>query len=435
MTWHYTSAGDKSVVVVPYEGFVSEPAMKYHGPMDSGPSEGAQARSVFSRRTEHDPAPNDLTVAVQRRRALGLQVLDLTDANPTQLDLPVLDPQLLAQPNARHYQPDPFGHPVARQSIADEYARAGVSVDPAHIIVTASTSEAYSYLLKVLADPGDSILVPAPSYPLFDFLARGESVSTQTYPLLFDGHGHHYEAELARSTLHSSATPARALIAVAPNHPTGSLLPFDFVRSMQAEGIPILVDEVFGRFDLDQTAPLTFAPTLLDQGLAFRLCGLSKQLGLPQVKLSWMIVEGDPELVRGALSRLELVADTFLSVAAPVQHALPELFAHGAAFRARVIERTRANLQTLRDALRGTPMSVLRAPAGWTAVLRTVAPEGDEALAVQLLEQAGILLHPGHFFGFGFTSFVVSLLPSPAVFTEAAARLADFARQQEPGSR
>lgn len=379
---------------------------------------------MFSRRSQHDPAPNDLTRAVLARRAAKRPVLDLTQSNPTMVGLPQLDPALLAQSAARQYQPDALGLRTAKDAIAAEYAREGISVDPARIVITASTSEAYAYLFKILADPGDAILIPAPSYPLFDFLARGESLVTATYPLLFDGHGHHYEAELLRDPLHE-AQP-RAVVVVAPNHPTGSLAPAAFGAGLP-ESVPLVVDEVFGRFSLDDEAALSFLAIPSERGLTARLCGLSKQLGLPQVKLSWMILDGEPTLVREALERIELVADTFLSVAGPVQHALPALLQHGAAFRALVVERTRRNLHTLRDATARAPLSVLRAPAGWTAVVRAHAPQGDEALAVQLLEQEGVLVHPGDLFGFGFSALVVSLLCEPSLFADAAARLAAFA--------
>lgn len=382
---------------------------------------------MFSRRTHHDSAPNDLTRAVLVRRAAEQQVLDLTQSNPTRVGLPLLDPALLAQSGASHYEPDALGLRHAKETIAAEYAREGISVDPARIVITASTSEAYAYLFKILADPGDSILIPAPSYPLFEFLARGESVETASYPLLFDGHGHDYEAELLRDPLRLMRP--RAVVAVAPNHPTGSLLPASFVDQLP-DSLPVLVDEVFGRFSLDAEAPLSFRTTPVERGLVVRLCGLSKQLGLPQVKLSWMVVEGEAALVRDALERIELVADTFLSVSGPVQHALPALLQHGAAFRALVVERTRRNLKTLRDATASAPLSVLRAPAGWTAVVRASAPQGDEALAVDLLAEEGVLVHPGAFFGFGFSALVVSLLCEPSLFAEAAARLAAFATRR-----
>lgn len=383
---------------------------------------------MFSRRTEHDPAPNDLTCAVRARRAGGLPIWDLTDANPTGVGLPLLDETLLAQPGARRYEPDALGHRLAKESVVREYARAGLEVEPERVVITASTSEAYSYLFKILADPGDTILIPAPSYPLFDFLARGESVGITAYPLLFDGQGHHYEADLALHALALATPRPRAVIAVSPNHPTGSQVSTDFVAAMHAQKLPVIVDEVFGRFDLDELAPLGFGPATHQTGLTFRLCGLSKQLGLPQVKLSWMIVEGPEPEARAALDRLELVADTFLSVGSPVQHALPALFEQGAAFRAQVVARTRENLESLRGALAGTSMSVLRAPAGWTAVIRVSASHGDEVLAGELLESQGVLVHPGSFFGFGFSALVVSLLPEPAIFATAAARIAAFAR-------
>lgn len=384
-----------------------------------------QGLAVFSRRTAHDPTPNDLTRAVLARRAAGSPILDLTQSNPTQVGLPLLDPTLLVHTAARVYEPDALGLRRAKEAVAGEYAREGISVDPARIVITASTSEAYAYLFKIFADPGESIAIPAPSYPLFEFLARGESVETVTYPLLFDGHGYHYESALLRDPLRPLP---RAVVAVAPNHPTGSLLTADFAAHVLG-GSPLIVDEVFGRFSLDEPAPLSFRATPAEHGLTVRLSGLSKQLGLPQVKLSWMLVDGDPVLVQNALERIELVADTFLSVSGPVQHALPDLLQHGAAFRERVIERTRRNLRTLRAVSARAPLSILRAPAGWTAVVRTAAPDGDEALAIRLLEREGVLVHPGSLFGFGFSALVVSLLCEPDVFEDGATRLSAFATQ------
>lgn len=379
---------------------------------------------MFSRRTAHDPAPNDLTRAVRTRRAAGKPIIDLTQSNPTQVGLPLLDPALLSHTESRHYEPDALGLRRAKEAVAEEYAREGIAVDPAQIVITASTSEAYAYLFKVLADPDDTVLIPAPSYPLFEFLARGESVRTQSYPLLFDGYDHHYEGELLRDPL--LATTPRAVIAVAPNHPTGTLLTQQFATRAQ-DHAPLIVDEVFGRFSLDEPAKLSFRSGRSEHGLSVRLSGLSKQLGLPQVKLSWMIVDGDPVHVHDALERIELVADTFLSVSGPVQHALPALLQHGAAFRELVCQRTRRNLRTLRAATQHAPLSVLRAPAGWTAVVRVSAPDGDEAFAIRLLEREGVLVHPGAFFGFGFAALVVSLLGESEAFEDAAARLAAFA--------
>ena len=373
---------------------------------------------MFSQRTDHDSTANDLTVATRARRERGARVIDLSVSNPTICDLPAIPQDLFAQPAARTYHAEPFGLPAARAAIADEYARAGIEVDPARVVITASTSEAYAFAFKMLADPGQRIAIPAPSYPLFDFLARGEGVETVSYPLVFDGHRYHYEPALIPEGV-------RAAIAVSPNHPTGSQIDEAFVHALAERGLPLIVDEVFGRFSVEDTAPLSCVHYTPTSGLLLRLCGLSKQLALPQAKLSWILVDGEPALVQEALRRLELIADTFLSVAGPVQHALTSLFARGAEVRAAITARAQDNLRALREQLRDAPCSALRVPAGWVAVVRVPACD-DEALATQLLERTGVLTYPGRYFGIPHAALVISLLATEPELAVGAAALAAF---------
>lgn len=370
---------------------------------------------MFSRRSDHDSAPNDWSLSAARARACGAELFDLTCSNPTTLDLPL--PVLSAPAVSARYEAEPLGLWSARVAVAEDYRREGIEADPERVVLTASTSEGYSFLFKLLTDPGDALLVPQPSYPLFEFLARGEHVSPLGYPLLFDGLGFHYEAALLPEQ------DARAVIAVSPNHPTGSQVNEAFAHAVLDSGRPLIIDEVFGRFALDREAPLSALKTAPRHGLCVRLCGLSKQLGLPQAKLSWMLLDGEPALVEQALSRLELIADTFLSVGGPVQHALPALLRAGEPFRVATQQRTQANLRTLRAALATLPCSVLSAPAGWVCVVRL--PSCDEqALACQLIERAGVLAYPGAPFGFPFPALVLSLLLPPAQHAVACERLA-----------
>jgi aspartate/methionine/tyrosine aminotransferase len=353
-------------------------------------------------------------------------VLDLTETNPTRVGLEAPPDMfaLLADERARRYEPDPRGLAAARQAVSADYGRRGVDLHPERLVLTASTSEAYAFLFKLLCDPGDEVLVPRPSYPLFDYLAGLESVEVKPYPLPYDG-----EWRIDLPALRESAGPrTRAIVLVSPNNPTGSFVKEDEVAAVQElaaeKELALVSDEVFA--DYPWTAS-DGGPSLARDGpaLAFALGGLSKSCGLPQLKLAWTAVSGPARWREEALARLELLADTYLSVGTPVQRAAPALLARAEELRAPVAARVAANLDALRGLRgQGQAASLLHGEGGWSAVLRIPATESEEERVLALLDAHDVLVHPGYFFDFPREAYlVVSLLPRPADFAEAVSRI------------
>jgi aspartate/methionine/tyrosine aminotransferase len=378
----------------------------------------------FSRRTEHPEAQNALSLALAHARAAGRRVIDLTVSNPTRAGIPYDEAAILAalgDPRALVYEPLPFGLPEAREAVAREIPG---GVDPSRVVLTASTSEAYAFLFKVLCDPGDEVLIPQPSYPLFEHLAAFEGVRPVPYLLTYEGEWHIDEASLAAAAL---SPRARAVLVVSPNNPTGSYLKVSEAAALAATGLPIVSDEVFATFPLD--APASRLPTALTLGaggsLVFALGGLSKLAALPQMKLAWIAAAGPDDVVARALARLELVADTFLSVGTPVQCAAPRLLESRAAAEDAIRARTRGNLARLRAAVpAGSSLDVLRAEGGWYAVLRLPRVMSESEWTLALLNDADVYVHPGHFFDFpGEAYVVVSLLTPEEDFAEGATRI------------
>jgi hypothetical protein len=387
---------------------------------------------VFSRRTPAPGATHRLARALAGRRR---PYLDLTVSNPTAVGLAVRDGalQLLADPRAARYAPDPMGLPVAREAVARFYERRGVPASPGRILLTASSSEAYSWLFKLLAAPGDVVLVPAPSYPLLDALAALESVALVRYPLdANDGWRVHAGAIAAEvDGLAAAGRRVAAVVIVAPNNPTGSGIRSAEMDALAApaarRGFALISDEVFldYRFEIggDEVDVAAGAPRGC---LVFSLGGLSKSAALPQLKAGWILANGPDALLAEALERLEWIADAFLSVATPVQLALPDLLLEGEATAAHVRERLRGNAAYLAGAFPPegsvTPLAVR---AGWSAVLRVPAVVPEEERVLTLLDEHDLLVHPGYFFEFPFEAFLVlSLLPEPALFREGVGRLA-----------
>lgn len=377
----------------------------------------------FSRRTPEDQRPNRLAAA---RARLGEPACDLTESNPTRCRLPYPEDLLeaLADPRGLAYRPEPKGPLAARAAIARQYHGWGVELDPERIVLTASTSEAYGFLMRLLADPGDRLLVPSPSYPLFDQLARLDAVSLLPYALdVEDG----WRPDL--DALAAAPEGCRALVVVHPNNPTGSfILPEDAARLgelCRARGWALIADEVFLPYPLDggPGSDRSFAAT--STCLSFSLGGLSKSIGLPQLKLGWIAVSGPAGELPGALARLEYVADAYLSVSTPVALAAAHLLERGLPVQRAIAGRCRANLARLRELAGTTPaVTVLPAGGGWSAVLRVPALLDDEGLAVHLLETASVAVHPGYLFempGEGY--LVVSLLPPEELFGEGVRRL------------
>jgi alanine-synthesizing transaminase len=383
--------------------------------------------SGFSARTDFPRTLNPLAEALARHRARGRPLLDLTESNPTRVGLPAPDTGLLAPPGASGYAPEAPGLASARGALAAHLAARGAAVSPEHLVLTASTSEAYGWLFKLLCEPGDNVLVPAPSYPLFEHLARLEGVETRPYRL---PRAHGFGLDVAEVEAARDAR-TRAVLVVNPGNPTGHYLHEGEVAALAEacarHGLALVSDEVFSDFAWD--AGPHRVPTVAGRALpalTFALSGLSKVAGLPGLKLAWTHVGGPPALRDEALARLEWVADTYLPVATPVQLALPALLGgHVPRFQAAVLERVKGNRQRLFAARpAGATWDVVPAQGGWSAVLRIPAEPGEEATCLALLD-AGVAVQPGYFYDFGGGAFLVlSLLPQPEVFAAAVAVLA-----------
>lgn len=379
---------------------------------------------VSSRLPPH-AEPNAISRTVAAHRAAGRAFVDLTESNPTRVGL-VYPADLLhglVGPRARDYEPHALGDPAARVAIAGDYARRGARVDPAHIVLSSSTSEAYSWIFKLLCDPSDAVLVPQPSYPLFEQLTRLEAVHPVPYQLTYEGR---WEIDFA--SIVGAPASVRALLLVSPNNPTGSYVSrreADRLLSIcRQRGWAVVADEVFADYPLDGRPHATEVARSPDV-LSFTLGGASKQLGLPQVKLAWTVVDGPPHARDQALAALEIIADAFLSVNTPVQVAAPGLLRQGASVRDQVRARLATNLASADALAKAHPSSSLLAvEGGWSVVVRVPAVATEETLVLDLLERERVLVHPGYFFDFPHEAFlVVSLLPQPALFVDAFQRV------------
>jgi len=369
---------------------------------------------MFADRTNWNLASNRLADALARHRATGRELLDLTASNPTECGFhydqeAIL--QALRQPGALEYHPDPRGLRTARDAVSRYYAALGATVAADNIILTTSTSEAYSFAFRLLANPGDEILIPAPSYPLFDFLANIQDVKARPYPLFYD---QGWEIDL--QSLEQSITPrTRAVVAVHPNNPTGHYTKCAEIAKLgelsALHGMAIVADEVFLDFWLGEK-PSSFVQAT--GALTFVMSGLSKISGLPQMKLAWLVVCGPDHQKREALARLEVIADTYLSLNTPVQLAAGVLLEQRHGFQKQVMQRIHHNLRELDSQLATHPsVSRLLVEGGWYAVLRVPATRSDEDLAIALLEKHGVYVHPGHFYGFPSEGFIVVSLITP----------------------
>lgn len=384
-------------------------------------------RSLFAKRTDWPLAPNRLSAAVGRLREERVPILDLTESNPTRCgfsypDCDILKP-LAGQENLG-YAPAPRGDLNAREVVGRYYQEKGLAVSPEQIFLTASTSEAYSYLFRLLADPGGRILFPRPSYPLFAFLGDLNDVRMDTYPLVYGGKWGIDLQEIRRVF----GVDTKALVLVNPNNPTGS-----FVRRRELEELnalclerraAIICDEVFADFVLDGEGDyVSLAGN--DRVLTFVLGGISKTLGLPQMKLSWIVINGPAELAEEAGARLEVIADTYLSVNTPAQNALPAWLSLRGAIQGEINARIRENYVFLKEKARGAAgCELLAAEGGWYAVLRIPDRHSEEEWALTFLNKDHVFVHPGYFFDFDAGTFVVaSLLPLEHVFREGIQRI------------
>jgi hypothetical protein len=401
---------------------------------------------MFSRRLQWPYPANRLSRILEEKRARRAAVLDLTESNPTRVGLGYPEEAIaeaLRDAAAPGYDPEPRGLEEARAAIAAWHAaQRGLPVDPGRIVLTAGTSEAYSYLFKLLADPGDSVLVPRPSYPLFDYLAALDGVRVATYPLQHDADRWSLDFEALERCGTSGGPPPRAIVLVNPNNPTGSALRESERVQLQEwagrSGRAIISDEVFldfldepdgGRGAASGGRIVSILPADggagRDRPLQFALGGLSKSCGLPQMKLGWIVVDGPDATVGEALERLDLIADTYLSVGTPVQRAAARLLQIGESIRALIQARLRLNLGALRAAVAAVPSCrLLGRDGGWYAVVQIPAVVPEEERVVALLAEDDLLVHPGFFFDFPREAYLVlSLLPEPEAFREAVRRI------------
>jgi len=383
---------------------------------------------MFASRTNWVLSQNRLSREIAELRRQGRTLLDLTESNPTHCGL-VFDQQLilaaLANPKALSYAPDPRGLLSARQAVAGYYSERGVAVEPTQIFLTTSTSEAYSYVFRLLADPGDAVMVPQPSYPLFEFLAGLNDIRVIPYPLIYD-QGWQIDLQGLEKSLEARA---RAILVVHPNNPTGSFVRrrelAELLAFCQERDMALVADEVFLDYPLKRDPERVVGHATVTETLSFTLSGLSKIAALPQMKLAWLVVNGPPRLMRTGLERLEVLADTYLSLSAPLALALPALMETRRGLQPQILERVASNLQRLDARLeRRLPVTRLEVEGGWYAILRLPAIRTDEEWALELARRDGVLVHPGHFFDFESEGHVVvSLLTRREVFEEGLTRL------------
>jgi aspartate/methionine/tyrosine aminotransferase len=384
----------------------------------------------FSGRVPRELESNRLSLAVARHRAEGRPILDLTESNPTRASFSYPPDLLTPLAHARGlaYRPEPLGVAEARSAVAADFARRGRHMNPGRIALTASTSEAYSLLFKVLCDPGDEVLVPQPSYPLFEHLTRLDGVSSIAYRLEYHGR---WSVDL--SSVERALTPrTRALLVVNPNNPTGNYISRPdldaLARLCGQRDIAVISDEVFADYELQDSRGVARG-VLSDRTdvLGFTLGGLSKSIGLPQVKLGWIAVSGGDTIVDAMLARLELACDTYLSVSTPVQLAAREILDRGAEVRRQIQARVRENLARCATLVADRPAcTLLHTEGGWSAVIQVPTFEPEEELMLALLAETSVLAHPGYFFDFPRESFVVVSLLTPAdTFGEGLSRIVD----------
>jgi aspartate/methionine/tyrosine aminotransferase len=381
---------------------------------------------MFAERTNWNLAGNRLSEALARHRASGKRLYDLTASNPTECGFVYDSEAILAalqNPAALRYEPNPKGLEIARRAVAKYYVDGGATVSLDDIVLTTSTSEAYSFVFRLLCNPGDELLIPAPSYPLFGFLADLQDVKLVRYPLVYD---HGWQIDL-HGLQQAITARTRSVIVVNPNNPTGHFVKANELAKLgelcAAREMALIADEVFLDFSLGKNNPLSFAGH--GGALTFTMSGLSKIAGLPQMKMAWVITSGPEQLKARALERLEVIADTYLSPNAPVQLATPVFLEQRGGFQKQVMQRVSKNLAELdRQVAARKSCERLEVEGGWYAVLRVPVTVGDEELAIQLLTERDVYVHPGHYFDFAGDGYlVVSLITPEREFAEGMRRL------------
>ena len=382
---------------------------------------------MFSNRTNWKLTRNRLTEALDQARSSGAPLLDLTISNPTRVGLQYDEPKILqslASPRSMDYDPQPKGLPSARAAIADYYRlEHSVHLDPEHLILTTSTSEGYSFVFRLLCNPGDELLVPKPSYPLFEFLADLQDVKLVPYPLIYD---HGWQMDLP-SLQKAVSKRARGAVVVHPNNPTGSFVDQEEQKSLNSfcrkHELALIADEVFLDYSHDRAPRQSFATNRAV--LTFTLSGVSKISALPQMKVAWIVTSGPASQVEAAQGRLEVIADTYLSMNAPIQWALPALLEQRKSIQQQLLNRVLGNLTELdRQLAAQKTCQRLGVEGGWYAVLRVPVTQTDEDSAIDLLRSKSVLLHPGHFYDFPSDGYLVlSLITPKDEFAEGIKRL------------
>ena len=384
---------------------------------------------MFAKRTNWDLSRNRLSEALAAHRKAGKPLLDLTVSNPTECGFRYDTAAILSalsNPVALDYEPNPRGLEIARRAVAEYYLARNEHVSVEDMFLTTSTSEAYSFVFRTLCDPCDELLIPSPSYPLFDFLAEIQDVNLVRYPLLYD---HGWQTDF--HALEQAITPrTRGVIVVHPNNPTGHYTkPAEMAKLnaiCSAGDLAIIADEVFLDFPMDghRAASLAANPG----ALTLTMSGLSKISGLPQMKSAWLLTSGPQQLKKQALARLEVIADTYLSMNAPVQLAMPVFLAQRNLFHEQLESRVRRNLAELDHQLAAQENCTrLTLEAGWCAILRVPAIRSDDDLAVELLHTHGVYVHPGHFYDFPSEGYlIVSLITPEASFSQGISRTLAF---------
>ncbi len=398
---------------------------------------------LFANRTDWDYQPNKLTTLLDSLRNSGKQILDLTVSNPTECGFGYPNNdflEALSSSEGLEYHPEPHGLLSGREAVCEYYKEKNIFVGPANIFLTASTSEAYSHIFKLLCNAGDGVLVPKPSYPLFEYLAQVNDVNLQYYKLRYDGEWH-LDIESLNNLNIEKIGKIKAIVIVNPHNPTGMFLKkneFDTIKSFAVKNnLALIVDEVFIDYPFEKDENRIGSTANETDVLTFTLNGISKSCGLPQMKLGWIVVSGSAKggsasggeslLVSEAIARLEIICDTFLSVNTPVQVALPELFEAGKTVQQKILERVRTNYSILQNETQNTPCSPLTTHGGWYGIIRVPRTKSDEEWALQLLEKKSIYVHPGYFFDFDEDDcLVVSLLVEEKIFHSAIQKIVSY---------
>ncbi len=386
---------------------------------------------MFSKRLDINTELNEISALYSKKKSNGEIIYDLTVSNPTILGFSYETKNILSSyidERSLVYTPEPKGLLAAREVVAEYYHGKGKSIKAEDIFIVPSTSEAYSYLFKLFAEPGDDILIPQPCYPLFEFLAGMENCNTSYYPMLYDDKtGWSVDFELFEKNI---TERTKAIVIINPNNPAGSYINHFEYKKLNAisgkYGLPLIIDEVFSDYGIDRRADALETAAGEDSSLAFILNGFSKLLGLPQMKFGWIVVQGEDSKKDEAIKRLEIISDTYLSTATPVQYAAKTLLGMREKIQNEILARIKQNYEILNNEFHLNPdINVLKCEGGWSAIIKFANMDlPEEELVYRLLEKKNVLVHPGYYYDFADEGYaVVSLLTREEVFKEGLKRI------------